>query len=93
MELTEEAVEEVALGRCMPVACCSAALVMGSGARGSGERGQRPHVAGGADAVVLDESAADELLFACCPVDAWTGAARDRSSAKRVGTLSAVLHI
>ncbi len=60
MELAEEAIEEIALGRCMPVTSCPAALVVGPGARGSGKGGQRPHVPGGAKAVVLDESAANE---------------------------------
>ena len=63
MELAEEAVEEVPLGCCMPVAGCAAALVVGSGAWGSGQGGQRPHVSGGAEPVILDESAADEFLL------------------------------
>lgn len=64
VELADEAVEEVALGGCVPIAVGSSALVVGFGSGGGAEGGEGPEVSGVAESVIFDVAAADVAFFA-----------------------------
>lgn len=69
VELSDHAVEEVALGGVPICVVVAASPVVGFGTGGSGDRGERSEVAGGIEAVVLDPASGDAGFLAGGPGD------------------------
>src|ERR1700752_5281226 len=64
MELAEELVEQMALGLVVPVALGSACVEVAACAGRGAQRGERPDLAGGSQALVLDVSVQNDLFAA-----------------------------